>query len=832
VRLAATTTAALFTNASPKNIAGLPSLIFAMSESGAEKLIISGPYKSMEMYLNCVGSFVRKTYSQIDLLSCNDMNSTCNIYQPNNVLKSLSGIKYKPLQAGKDKSEAGIQIWRIASGFNHIAKSSLSPLSSLSSTGKKRPRSTEDISATPVLQCISHIDTNEVDLDVRDDIDIESTNADSFSQLGDVSSYSYFILISGRPKFVPGSLPLEEHCAILVADFDTSTSYQLETIKKSIQAFIDSKTLPVPVSLCLHLHDQNGESINSIHGKTLVELFPTARHIFTLDCDDCTLSSASSTTTTSSASTQSFASSPHSSGRILTHFPASVTQNATLHRIDNEMFSKPSGGINEVMMNEMTTKCFKNSTQTVTQCFLLPLQVIPVFPIERHDQLQGSSKELIKSGGTGIVDVESLISTLPLTEMIRSDDTQIKSLKEETTEKEISLLSSILKDDNDTQLAFTFLGTGAAAPSHRRSCSAILLSSPSFLLDCGEGALVKLFDIAIAKIKREGSLSSFQHSSEFYLRELLVSIEGIFISHMHADHHTGLLTVLKNRVDAARDSYYKGVHIRALVILGPSSLFSVLECYFHLFGLEQGETLETFVTFIALQETKPGKSMWVRLQLNSCPDAVFWHCSVPHCRQSFGCALSVPKSSLASTDERLVFLYSGDTRPCIELVQLAREAATGSTGRAFKLSRCSTILIHEATFNDDRLEDAKKKRHSTVSEAFNVGEDIRKALDEESTTHKQTLTLLGIVLTHFSQRYPSSLTTNIGMNTTKTSLDIGTCTISPVHQESSEAIITQTRSGCAFFAIDMMRLCPSDFLINDFFRKRLVDLKVIKNNNE
>jgi len=30
----------------------------------------------------------------------------------------------------------------------------------------------------------------------------------------------------------------------------------------------------------------------------------------------------------------------------------------------------------------------------------------------------------------------------------------------------------------------------------------------------------------------------------------------------------------------------------------------------------------------------------------------------------------------------------------------------------------------------------------------------------------------------------------------------------------------------------MMRLCPSDFILNDSFRKRLVDLKVINNNNE
>jgi ribonuclease Z len=48
-------------------------------------------------------------------------------------------------------------------------------------------------------------------------------------------------------------------------------------------------------------------------------------------------------------------------------------------------------------------------------------------------------------------------------------------------------------------------------------------------------------------------------------------------------------------------------------------------------------------------------------------------------------------------------------------------------------------LIHEATFEDNMLEEAEEKRHSTTSEAISAG--------RESQAYST-------ILTHFSQRYP------------------------------------------------------------------------------
>lgn len=67
--------------------------------------------------------------------------------------------------------------------------------------------------------------------------------------------------------------------------------------------------------------------------------------------------------------------------------------------------------------------------------------------------------------------------------------------------------------------------------------------------------------------------------------------------------------------------------------------------------------------------------------------------------------------------------FSGDTMPCEDLVKLGQDC---------------DLLIHEATMEDDLIEDAKLKRHSTVSQAIEIGKQMNS---------KFTL------LTHFSQRY-------------------------------------------------------------------------------
>ena len=76
------------------------------------------------------------------------------------------------------------------------------------------------------------------------------------------------------------------------------------------------------------------------------------------------------------------------------------------------------------------------------------------------------------------------------------------------------------------------LGTGSALPSLHRNVSATLLRVPgcgSYLLDCGENTL--------------GQLRRMYSPTE--LREVLGDLRLIWISHLHADHHLGVTSVIR-----------------------------------------------------------------------------------------------------------------------------------------------------------------------------------------------------------------------------------------------------------------------------------------------
>lgn len=88
---------------------------------------------------------------------------------------------------------------------------------------------------------------------------------------------------------------------------------------------------------------------------------------------------------------------------------------------------------------------------------------------------------------------------------------------------------------------------------------------------------------------------------------------------------------------------------------------------------------------------------------------------VEHCQGAFGVSVTF------SNDFK--FSFSGDCRPSAEFA---------------KIGKGSTVLVHEATFENDMRHDALDKKHSTTSEAINVGLDMAAE---------------NILLTHFSQRY-------------------------------------------------------------------------------
>ncbi|XP_007455078.1 PREDICTED: zinc phosphodiesterase ELAC protein 2 isoform X2 [Lipotes vexillifer] len=245
-----------------------------------------------------------------------------------------------------------------------------------------------------------------------------------------------------------------------------------------------------------------------------------------------------------------------------------------------------------------------------------------------------------------------------------------------------------------------FLGTGSAIPMKIRNVSSTLInisSDVSLLLDCGEGTFGQLC----------------RHYGDEVDR-LLGTLAAVFVSHLHADHHTGLLNILLQR-ERALVSLGKPCH--PLLVVAPTQLRAWLQQYH-----TQCQPLLHHVSIIpakCLQKgaevSNPKVERLISLLLETCGLEEFQTCLVRHCKHAFGCAL------VHTSGWKVV--YSGDTMPCEALVQMGKDA---------------TLLIHEATLEDGLEEEAVEKTHSTTSQAIGVGMRMNAGF---------------IVLNHFSQRY-------------------------------------------------------------------------------
>jgi len=289
--------------------------------------------------------------------------------------------------------------------------------------------------------------------------------------------------------------------------------------------------------------------------------------------------------------------------------------------------------------------------------------------------------------------------------------------------------------NNDSKTySVLFLGTGSALPSRYRNVSAILvdLVDHALFLDAGEGTfgqLVRAVGLDTAKAM------------------LLHRVRCIWISHMHADHHLGVGSLVALRTRLARElpqSERLGTAMMPLMVLGPRLLGRWLEALAELepmsyIFLDNAALLQSDTS--PLSEYFP-QTLGIHLRtlpVDHCPEAyglvlesalaAGWDQNGSKEQQALPVPTSAPSTARSSDNAAAAaswkLVYSGDTLPYdAGLIAAARGA---------------TLVIHEATFEDGKEAEALLRKHSTIGQALGTIESMQPQR---------------AVLTHFSQRYP------------------------------------------------------------------------------
>lgn len=243
--------------------------------------------------------------------------------------------------------------------------------------------------------------------------------------------------------------------------------------------------------------------------------------------------------------------------------------------------------------------------------------------------------------------------------------------------------------------AVTFLGTSSAIPSKYRNSSGIILHSGTghyMLLDCGEGNLEQIYHCF------------GQELGDHVIRHLVC----IFISHIHADHHMGVIRVLLRR------SLLLGQDDQGPLFIAPGLMIRWLTQYCQ--GCEEVACNFVDSKEFLVNDAQPTIGELFQMGLESVLTV-----PVIHCSQSYGIVLQ--------HRDGWKLVYSGDTRPCHQLAMAGKGA---------------TLLIHEATFEPDLAAEAVARQHSTTEEALEISQEMGAQFT---------------ILTHFSVRYPHGPTT-------------------------------------------------------------------------
>ena len=304
----------------------------------------------------------------------------------------------------------------------------------------------------------------------------------------------------------------------------------------------------------------------------------------------------------------------------------------------------------------------------------------------------------------------------------------------------IENIENKIKNNNEDNIELTFLGTTSMKPCKYRNVTSILINLLKYnkyvMFDCGEGTFQQLLEhFGIEKTK-----------------EIISNINLISISHKHGDHMLGLIKLLKEIDILINDDIENKNCIYIIVpktiiefVINSINLDLIHKKYFKVFEsnnfnpnkiqiyqnfLLQDNPHENFKDIEKEKDYNTIKKKIINFidenslfytDIKNKLGIIFYTAEVFHCDESYGMII---ESNYNETDKNYFKIsFSGDTRPC---------------NNFYNYTMNSTILIHEGTFDNEMLNDAKEKMHSTISEAMELGKNNGSKY---------------IAITHFSPRY-------------------------------------------------------------------------------
>lgn len=268
-----------------------------------------------------------------------------------------------------------------------------------------------------------------------------------------------------------------------------------------------------------------------------------------------------------------------------------------------------------------------------------------------------------------------------------------------------------------------FLGTSSAIPTSHRNHSAIAIKSfgEILLFDCGEGTQRQMYRAKLSPMK----------------------VNKIIITHFHGDHILGLPGMIQTMGFRGRTE--------SLNLYGPPGLYELTE---HIMGLgyfsipfkinineiDDGVIFEEenyMIKCCRTDHTIPNLAYCIyekRLPkflrekalehgVKPGPDFAKLHKGV---QVKVGNKIVKPEYVLGNKRKGRKIVYSGDTRPCKQMVKFAKDA---------------DVLIHESTFEGQYEDKAYETGHSTVSQAARIAKkaEVKKLiLTHLSTRYKET----------------------------------------------------------------------------------------------